>query len=392
MFSLLNKSGKARAGVIRTPHGDVLTPAFVPVATLAAVKALTPEQAREAKSQIIFANTYHLHLRPGEDNVKKMGGLHKFMNWNGPIITDSGGFQAFSLGYGMEHGVGKIASIFPGRKKAVSKGEKLAHVSDDGFLFHSHIDKRTSILTPEKSIGIQEKLGADIILAFDECTSPLSGKKYTKEAMERTHRWAVRCIEAKKSRQKLFGIVQGGAYRDLRLKSARAISSMDFDGFAIGGSLGRSKEDMHKVLDWTVPLLPAGFSRHLLGIGYVDDMFEAVGRGIDSLDCAAITRIARTGSLLLSPESGGSRKNGWRLRITNAAYRLDRRPIDKSCNCYTCQNFSRAYLRHLLTSKELLAYTLASIHNIHFINTLMEKIRQSIMKDSFTRLKREWMR
>ncbi len=392
MFKIIKKLGKARAGVITTFHGEIKTPGFVPVATLATVKALNPEQIRETKTQIIFSNTYHLHLRPGEDAVRKIGGLHKFMSWDGPIITDSGGFQAFSLGFGMEHGVGKIASIFPGKKKAEPKGEKYAHVSDDGILFQSHLDKTTRILTPEKSIAIQEKLGADIILAFDECTSPLSDKKYTREAMERTHRWAQRCVDAKKSKQALFGIVQGGAYKDLRLKSAKAISSMEFDGLAIGGSLGKSKDDMHKVLDWTIPFLPDRFSRHLLGIGYVDDMFESVERGVDTMDCAAITRIARTGSLLLSPKSGGNRKNAWRLRITNAQYKTDKSPIDKTCGCYTCKNFTRAYLRHLFNANELLAYSLASIHNVYMANTIMEKIRESILKGNFKELKKEWLR
>ncbi len=350
--------------------------------------------------------------------IKKFGGLHKFMNWDGPIVTDSGGFQAFSLGFAVEHGVGKIADNyldFVDKKymKRVTE-EKFAHVDDKGVKFKDPINGSKVELTPKKSMEIQSNLGADIIFAFDECTSPLSDKKYTALALERTHKWALECLKyhgknfSKKNlfpssakskdfvnydkKQALFGIVQGGMYKDLRVKSAKFIGKLKFDGFGIGGSLGKSKEDMHKILEWTIPLLPFNKPRHLLGIGAVEDLFESVERGIDMFDCVAPTRWARRGHLYISPATGGNVKNKFRLNIENKQFEDDERPIDKTCSCYACKNHTRAYLRHLFRSSELTYFRLASIHNLNFILRLMDKIRDSIKDGSFRKLKKEWLK
>ncbi len=399
-FQILAGDSAARVGVIATPHGEIPTPAFVPVGTQATVKALAPDDLRAVGCSLILANTYHLHLRPGAETVRDLGGLHRFMGWDGPIMTDSGGFQAFSLGFGIEHGVGKIASIFPGEEAAcespsghVRRGErrKLATVDEDGVTFVSHLDGSRQRLTPETSIKVQEMLGADIILAFDECTSPLHDHEYTRLALGRTHRWALRCLAAHSTGQAMYGIVQGGAYRDLREESARFVGGLPFAGFAVGGSLGRSKEDMHRVLEWTVPLLPEERPRHLLGIGDVDDIFAAVGRGIDTFDCVGPTRLARNGVLLVGPEAGGTPANRFRLNIKNAAFARDERPVDHRCRCYTCRSFSRAYLRHLFRVGELLAYRLASIHNVAFMMDLMARIREAIAAGRLRELRREWL-
>ena len=388
-FKIVKKDSKtgARAGILRTSHGEIKTPAFVTVGTQATVKALSPEELKGLGAQIVLANTYHLYLRPGEEVIEKMGGLGKFMNWDGPTMTDSGGFQVFSLGFGIEHGVGKIASIFPSEEFADKPKEarpKLAKIDEDGTTFTSHIDGSTCRLTPEKSIEIQQKLGADIILAFDECTSPLHDYEYTKNALARTHRWAERSLKAKTNpKQALFGIVQGGEYEDLRKESAKFISSLDFDGFAIGGSLGKSKEDMHRVLEWTNEILPEEKPRHLLGIGRPEDIFEGVERGVDMFDCVMPTRVARNGTLLVGKE---------RLNITNAEFAADPNPPDKSCRCYTCSNYSRAYLNHLFKAKEILGHRLASIHNLYFIVNLVKQIRQSITEDRFLEFKKEFLR
>lgn len=387
------KNSRARLGVIETKHGVIHTPAFVPVGTQATVKGLTVEQLKEIGAESVLCNTYHLYLRPGDETVKKMGGLHKFMNWDRPIWTDSGGFQAFSLGAAIEHGVGKIASIFPGgtkksqdsyrliraNKPITHHHERFTRITENGVEFKSHLDGSIHFFTPEKSIKIQQNLGADLIFAFDECTSPLHDYKYTKKAMERTHRWAARCLAVIKSRNKnekektdkqaLFGIVQGGAYKDLRTASANFIGSLDFDGFGIGGSLGESKKDMYKVLDWSVPLLPENKPKHLLGIGSPEDIWEAVKRGIDTFDCVAPTRIGRNGEVLL--------KNG-RLNIKSGKYLKDKNPIDKKCGCYTCENYTRSYISHLFKANEMLGPILATIHNLWFMEKLMAEIRKKI--------------
>lgn len=372
--------GAARAGVLSLTHGDVQTPVFMPVGTQATVKGLTPVELEALGAQILLGNTYHLYLRPGPALVERLGGLHSLMAWPRPLLTDSGGFQVFSLGFGREHGVGKIASIFPGEtaqapRSAPSVHARLVRIDDDGVTFTSHIDGSTHRLTPEVSITVQEQLGADVILAFDECTSPLAGYEYTREALARTHRWAERSVAARRDTpQALFGIVQGGEYRDLREASARAIGALPFDGVAIGGSLGKSKADMHAVLDWTVPLLPSRWPRHLLGIGDPEDLLAGVARGIDMFDCVSPTRLGRHGVLFVPTG---------RLHIDNAAYRDDPGPVQADCSCYACQHFSRAYLRHLFQANEMLGPRLATIHNLSFLISLMREIRESILADRF---------
>lgn len=396
-FKIIKKSkeNRARLGVISTPHGNINTPEFVPVATKATVKALDPKDLNEIGVQVLLANTYHLYLRPGEKLIKKFSGLHKFMNWDKPMFTDSGGFQVFSLGFGIEHNVSKIGNIFPGeadQKKVIEqKLEKFAKIDDDGVTFKSPIDGKIDRLTPEKSIKIQEDLGADIILAFDECTSPLHDYDYTKKAMKRTHDWAERCIKVWTKKNMMYGIVQGGFFEDLRYESCKFISSLDFPGIAIGGSLGKSKKDMHKIIEWCIPLIQEDKPIHLLGIGGVDDLFECVERGIDTFDCVAPTRLARAGYLFISPAEGGSSKNKFRINIKNSVNRTSKEPVDKTCDCYTCKNYSRAYLRHLFVNNELLFFRLASMHNLRFILRLMERIREVIKEDRFEKLKREWV-
>jgi queuine tRNA-ribosyltransferase len=409
-FTVLHRDPhtRARCGVLRTPHGDIYTPSFVAVGTQATVKAVGPDDLKKIGIQVLIANTYHLHLRPGEDVIAQLGGLHKFMGWDGPIMTDSGGFQAFSLGAAIEHGVGKIASIFPdeveaaergGHLRKARQGQSLVKITEEGIEFRSHLDGSPHTFTPENTIEIQKKLGADIIFVLDECTSPLHDYEYTKRAMERTHRWAVRALarlrldhsscrpqrQGVQSRRSLvFGIVQGGAYQDLREQSARFIAALDFDGFGIGGSVGRSKEDLYKVLDWTIPLLPEEKPRHLLGIGEIEDIFHAVARGIDLFDCVAPTRMARNGALWVKDAEN------FRINITNAMYKTNPRPIAEHCECYTCQNFSRAYLHHLFIAKEILAMRLATIHNLHFLESLMREIRRAIQESALIELAATW--
>lgn len=376
-------AGLGRAGVIHTAHGDIETPAFVTVGTKATVKALTPEMVNSLGAQVVLANTYHLYLQPGDETVKRAGGLHKFMNWSGPMMTDSGGFQVFSLGaaYG-EGGVTKFTSCAQSNLAQSSKmgitvdGEegiaKLAKIDEDGVTFKSCIDGSEHRFTPERSMQIQHNLGADIIFAFDECTSPLADYDYQKQAMERTHRWAERSLKEHKrlgGEQALFGIVQGGRHQDLREESARIIGAMDFDGFGIGGSF--NKEDMGTAVGWVSKILPEDKPRHLLGIGEPSDIIEGIKNGADTFDCVTPTRMARNGTLMV--------KDG-RLNIFNSQYREDFSPIEEGCGCYTCQNYTRAYLSHLFRAKEMLAGTLASIHNLYFLISFTKQIRNDILK------------
>ncbi|OHA58591.1 MAG: tRNA-guanine(34) transglycosylase [Candidatus Vogelbacteria bacterium RIFOXYD1_FULL_44_32] len=379
----------ARAGVISTPHGEIATPAFVVVGTKATVKALAPEQVRDLGAQTTLCNTYHLYLQPGDHLVAEAGGLHKFMNWDKPMFTDSGGFQVFSLGAAFgEGGVTKFAK--EGTQNAqtmvAEEGAKLAQVDDDGVTFKSHIDGSKHRLTPEKSIAIQHNLGADIIFAFDECTSPQADYDYQKKAMERTHVWALRSLNyheqsGKAGTQGLFGIVQGGKHRDLREESARVIGSMEgLAGFGIGGSF--SKDDLGEALGWVNNILPEDKPRHLLGIGEPEDLFIGVENGIDTFDCVAPTRMARNGTLYT--------KTG-KINIFNTQYKNDFTPIDSGCGCYTCQNYSRAYLSHLFRAKEMMAGTLASIHNLYFIVNLVSAIRSSLVAGTYEQLKKEYL-
>ena len=397
-FKIRDTIGRMRTGKIKTRHGSFKTPVFIPVATLAAIRGLDNRDLRDMGVEVVLANTYHLHLRPGDELIKELGGLHKFMNFDGPIITDSGGFQAFSLGFGMEHGVGKIANnIFlegldeERLKQAKQQKKKFALVNDRGVRFKDPRTGRIVELTPRKSMEIQSNLGSDIIFAFDECTSPLSDRAYTEKALERTHRWAEECLEYYDRRQALFGVVQGGEYRDLREKSARFMAERDFAGYGIGGSLGKSKQDMLNILDWVIPILPENKPRHLLGIGAIEDLFNCVEKGVDMFDCVAPARWARRGHLYISPAEGGKPENKFRIHIRNARFRRDMKPVDRTCECLVCQNYSRAYLRHLYVSNELLYFRLATYHNIFFITNLMEKIRESIRDGSFYELKKEWL-
>ena len=391
---------RARAGILHTAHGDIETPAFMAVATQASVKALTPDDLERVGLQLLIANTYHLALRPGSDKIAELGGLHAFMNWQHPLMTDSGGFQVFSLGAAIRDGVGKIADIFPEEDADTErhsespdhpviqspKGTPLCKIDDDGVTFRSHLDGALMRLDPERSVQIQHQLGADFVVAFDECTSPLDSYEYTRTALARTHRWAERCLEqhakTRREYQSLFGIVQGGAYRDLREESARVIGGLPFDGICIGGSLGKSKKEMHAILDWTIPILPDDRPRHLLGIGELQDIIEGVARGIDLFDCASPTRWARNGALIVSKEIAENPEQ--RINISNARFALDRAPIDPRCDCYTCQNFTRAYLHHLHRAKELIYYRLATIHNLRFMMRFMRQVRETIRAGTFT--------
>jgi len=367
-FKILKKSKKtkARLGIVQTKHGVIHTPAFFPVATKATVKSLTSEDIKEIGFEAVLSNTYHLYLQPGHKLIKKMGGLHKFMNWPGPISTDSGGYQVFSLGFGLEDRVGKI--LKEGDQKKKGQTAKLARIDEEGVTFTSHLDGSKHRFTPESSIKIQEDLGADIIFAFDECTSPLSDHAYTKRAMERTHRWAKRCLQAKKSKdQMLLGIVQGGPFKDLRKESAEFISELPFDGFGVGGSFGQG--EMKKTLDWVIPYLPEEKLRHLLGIGYLNDIKEGIKRGIDLFDCVYPTRLARHGTFLTSQGE---------LNILKSGYREDKKSIMKNCKCSVCSNYSRSYLHHLFKAKEILGARLATYHNLWFMARYMEEIREGI--------------
>jgi len=349
-FQITSKNNRARTGIFSTPHGDLLTPVFAPVGTQATVKTLTPEHLKEINATLVLSNTYHLYLRPGDDLVRDMGGLHKFMQWPNPMLTDSGGFQVFSLA-------------------------QTRKIDDDGVTFQSHIDGSAHRFTPEKSIAIQENLSADIIMAFDECSDP-NDRAYSAIAMDRTHRWAERSLKAQtRPDQALFGIIQGGVQADLRTASAKFIASLDTPGIAIGGlSVGETKEEMHTMLDVMEPHLPENKPRYLMGVGTPEDLIDGVMRGINIFDCVLPTRLARHNSAF-SPEG--------RLNMMNASFARDEHPIDEACDCYTCKTFTRAYIRHLIVAKELLAGTLLSIHNLRALIRLMEELRVYIADGKF---------
>ncbi|HCE16586.1 MAG TPA: tRNA guanosine(34) transglycosylase Tgt [Anaerolinea thermolimosa] len=349
-FDLLTTSGKARAGVFHTPHGDLPTPIFAPVGTQATVKALTPAQLEEVGAVLVLSNTYHLYLRPGAELVEAMGGLHQFMQWPHPILTDSGGFQVFSLA-------------------------QMRQIDEDGVTFKSHIDGSMHRFTPEVSIQVQEKLGADIIMAFDECAPPYD-RAYNEQAVARTHAWAERCLRAKtRSDQALFGIVQGGVFPDLREHSAEYLSSLGFPGYAIGGlSVGETKAEMHAMLEIVNGILPADKPRYLMGVGSPEDLIHAIARGVDIFDCVLPTRLARHAAAITFRG---------RLNLINAVFARDPAPIDEQCTCYTCRHFSRAYLRHLFVAREMLASTLLSIHNIHSLLELVRQARQAILEQRY---------
>jgi queuine tRNA-ribosyltransferase len=418
-----------RAGTITTPHGVIETPSFVVVGTKATVKAMTPEQLKDLGTPVVLANTYHLYLQPGDELIRDAGGLHKFMNWDGPMMTDSGGFQVFSLGVAYGKELSKVVSVtdpsllIPERSTAEDGVPRLATIGNDGVSFRSHIDGSLHYITPEKSIEIQHNLGADIIFAFDECTSPTENDRYQDEALTRTHSWAKRSlikhkelenIKEEKALQKilfersseegngsgarpsqkefsaplldtnlpqaLFGIVQGGRSEELRKKSAKIIGEMDFDGFGIGGSF--AKEDMSTAVKWVNEVLPEEKPRHLLGIGEPEDLFSGVENGVDLFDCVGPTRIARNGTMFT--------KNG-KINILNAKFVKDFGPVEEGCKCNTCTNYTRAYLSHLFRAKEMLGATLASIHNVYFITNLVSQMRQSILDDDFFEFKDDFL-
>ena len=356
-----DKRTKARRGIVHTPHGDIQTPVFMPVGTQATVKAMRPEQVKEMGAEIILSNTYHLYLRPGHEIVREAGGLHKFMNWDRAILTDSGGFQVFSLG--------------PLRK-----------ITEEGAEFRSHIDGSRHMISPEKSMEIQNALGSDIMMAFDECAPYPADREYIIPSMERTHRWLERCKAYHKNtaNQSLFGIMQGGMYPDLRKQSAKAIVDMDLPGYAIGGlSVGEPKELFLEILSGCVDYLPDNKPRYIMGVGTPDYLFEGVERGVDMFDCVLPTRIARHGMAMTS--------HG-RLNIKNAKFERDFTPLDPECDCYTCRNYSRAYLRHLFKADEMLSAMLLSNHNLHFLVNMMKNIRQAIEEDRFLEYKEEFYR
>ena len=374
-FDLLKKDTKtkARRGIVHTPHGDIETPIFMPVGTAATVKAMRPEEVDELGAQIILGNTYHLYLRPGHEIVREAGGLHKFMNWNKPILTDSGGFQVFSLG-------------------------AMRKITEEGVQFRSHIDGSKHMLSPEKSIEVQHSLGSDIMMAFDECAPYPADYKYVRNSLDRTVRWLERCKKyheeyCKKNggesqilgqgvNQSLFGIQQGGMYMDLRKESSERIAELDLPGYSIGGlSVGEPKELMYEMLDGCVDFLPENKPRYLMGVGSPDCLFEGVERGIDMFDCVLPTRIARHGMAMTSQG---------KVNIKNARYERDFTPLDPNCNCYTCRNYSKAYLRHLFKCDEILSSMLMTNHNLHFLVNTMTNIRNAIDEDRFTEYKKEF--
>ncbi|GAB2672714.1 tRNA guanosine(34) transglycosylase Tgt [Paenibacillus thermoaerophilus] len=344
------KQSGARLGRVHTPHGIIETPAFMPVGTQATVKTMSPEELKQMDAHIILSNTYHLFLRPGHELIREAGGLHKFMNWDRPILTDSGGFQVFSL-------------------------SNMRKISEDGVEFRSHLNGDKLFLSPEKATEVQNALGSDIMMAFDECPPPDADYEYVKNSLERTTRWAERCLKAhaRPHDQALFAIVQGGMFADLRKESVRQLTSMDFPGYAIGGlSVGEPKPVMYEMLDVTVPLLPSDKPRYLMGVGSPDALVEGAIRGIDMFDCVLPTRIARNGTCMTSEG---------RLVVRNAKYARDFGPLDPKCSCYTCRNYSRAYIRHLIKADEVFGIRLTTYHNLHFLLELMRQVRQAIMED-----------
>ena len=350
---------KARAGMLTTPHGQVPTPVFLPVGSQGTVKTLTPDELKSLGVGVVLANTYHLYLRPGVTTISKLGGLHRFMGWDGPILTDSGGFQVFSLGH-------------------------LRRINDEGVLFRSHIDGSEHFLTPELAIELQEQLGADIIMVLDECPPYGENKVSIRRAMERSHLWAERCKRKHKGRkQALFGIVHGGTFSELRRQSTEFITSLDFPGYAIGGlSLGEPKEVMYSILDETVSFLPEDKPRYLMGVGSPEDLVECIALGVDMFDSALPTRLGRNGAVFTKHR---------RCNIGNARFKQKKGPIDSDCDCYTCQMFSAAYLHHLFKAQELLAYRLATIHNLRFVVRLMEQIRCAILDGTFNEFKKTFI-
>lgn len=404
----IDKNTKARVGLLKTPHGDIQTPCWVPVGTQATVKALTPKDLKEIDAQIVLANTYHLHLRPGEDVIEKFGGLGKFMGWDGPTMTDSGGYQVFSLGTAqhvhnkdkkkLSKFSNKVEDTFEETKiekdrmnNTHTQRIKPAKIDEEGVTFFSHLDGSERRFTPETSIRMQEKIGADLIVAFDDHESPLWNHEETQISLDRTNRWGLASLKAlKRHDQLMYGVVHGGVYEDLRIESAK-FTDEHFPAIAVGGSY-TSKEILYKVLDWTVPYFSEEKPRHLLGIAEVADLFEAVERGMDFFDCVAATRRARHGNVYISPRNGGSVRHSFAVSLMTEKYKLNTEPLDPGCACYTCQNFTKGYIHHLFKADELLGFHLTTYHNVYFVTKLMKEIRDAIKEGQFATLKKEWLK
>lgn len=379
---------RARAGRIETPHGSIETPSFVTVGTLASVRTLTPDEIKAVGSQVVLANTYHLFLEGRHEAVARAGGLAKFMAWDGPTMTDSGGFQVFSMGFGADHGIGKNTPYFPGGEvptdltRSEIEAPSKIKITEEKVVFNSPKNGETLELSPESSVRIQEIIGADMFFAFDECTSPLSSYEYTKQAVERTARWAKRCIEAKtRDDQAMFGVIQGGIWEDLRNQSTKDISELPFEGFGLGGPVGISREDIRRVVGWMTTQLPKEKPRHLLGMGSPRELIDVIAEGVDTFDCVVPTREARNGTIYT--------KNG-KYHVQNADFRFDLSPLEEGCRCFSCQTFTRSYIHHLFRSGELLAKRLATIHNLFFINALVARARAAIKEGSFKEFAEEF--
>jgi queuine tRNA-ribosyltransferase len=384
-----NKQPLGRVGVITTPHGEIKTPAFIPVGTKATVKSVLPESIKDLDAQAVLSNAYHLYLQPGSDVVDEAGGLGSFMNWPGPTFTDSGGFQVLSLGVGYKKVIAMDSSTVQADDVMATDKDRLAHVDDDGVTFKSHLDGSMHRFTPEVSMQVQHKIGADIIFAFDECTTLLNTRNYQEKSLDRTFAWAKRCISehekltierSHRSYQALFGVVQGAQYEDLRRKAAKDLASLDFDGFGIGGALDKNK--LGTIVNWVNEELPVNKPRHLLGIGEPDDLFVGVENGADTFDCVAASRVARNNAVY---------GLDGRFNISVSAFKRDFSPIDESCGCYTCKNYTKAYLNHLIKGKEMLSSTLLTIHNEYFIVNLVAKMRQCIIDGNFFEFKEEFL-
>lgn len=383
-FEVIASDAKARFGKLKTPHGVVETPGFIFCGTKASVKGVSPQQLKEADVSIILSNTYHLFSHPGSEYIKARGGLHKFMGWDGPMFTDSGGFQIFSLGHG------SVADEIKGKRSGTST---LTKITEQGAVFKSYWDGSEQILTPEKSIQIQKNLGADLIVSFDECTPFHSDKKYTEQSMERSHRWEKRSLDEflceNDASQALYGIIQGGIHHDLRKRSAEFVSSHPFFATAIGGTLGSTKEQMYEVVEMAMDGLDISRPIHLLGIGGIADVFRGVALGIDTFDCVHPTRIARHGGALVKPKYR-DKINREHINLKRSEYKIDDAPIEADCDCLTCRNFSRAYLHYLLKANELLVIQAITIHNIRFMVKLMEEIRSGIVSGKLAEVKAKW--
>ena len=373
-FTILKKSSKnrARLGLLKTSHGVIETPAFVPVATQATVKALNSERVLETGTQLLIANTYHLHLRPGEKIIASHGGLHDFMRWPKPLMTDSGGFQVFSLGFGKDLGANKIANKHTRQTITADAKPKLLKIGEDGVRFRSHIDGKELFIGPRESMKIQKALGADIIFAFDECPPPQATREYMERSMAKTHRWAKISLDEHDPKQALYGIVQGGQFKDLRIQSAKFIGSLPFDGFGIGGEFGADKKEMSRMLGWVADELPESKPRHLLGVGYPEDIELAVRAGMDTFDCITPTHYARRGMAYTAKGM---------LDLMKRSFEKDKKPVDPSCACSVCKTYTRSYIHHLLRAREITPLELLTFHNLHFFNTKLKEIREKIKKE-----------